>query len=566
MTSALGPKRLLLVGCLLTAGTRSREDGRKLCPGTLETSSWGPWPIVFAAIMTVLVASARVHAETLDLAARTSVVSGARAHVRMHLDQVIRESLPDTLFGFNINVVHFQRTLWDASSRRVKPSVIDHMRAFPGAIYRYPGGLIGNQFNWQWSVGDDATRRAMRLVKWREPLVAAFGLSEYLDFVRRVGGRDWYVLNLVGWDKERMFHELPMADVIKQNEALARYMKTGAKGVGVPRYYQLGNELDRASYQWPHEKYVSRSRQVIDAVSAIDPSAKFVAFLRDFDWRYRGVAKNRGRSKAADLAHDVLTGLPEVEDVSLLLYYDGLPDAKRHVYLGTRLKQTLAAIEMMKSIRADRPIRIWFTEHAANWHRYGPQKRGNWRQTSSLAGAISSADFLIAMAQVPEVQGAVWHAFNGGPWFLLDAETNIDAPEPRPVYWGFRVLRQMTLPKVVATRTTSPNASNYRGGYDVRAAGFRDVRGGKLGLWVINRNAEPYRLALEAQSRQQTRFTLKHYFITGQGVFDDASETPTVVELEPEAQPVRWERGSAISVTIPAHSVSTLVFTPNPDQ
>lgn len=519
-----------------------------------------------ALCMAAVLAAPAGYSQTVDLSARTTVVPGERASVRMDLAQVVRENVPETLFGFNINIMVFQQTLWDDAAKQVRPSVLEQMKAFPGAIYRYPGGLLGNHFNWQWSVGDPSTRRPMRLVAWDKPFVAAFGLAEYLEFVRRVGGRDWYVVNLAGWDEERPFHELPIADVVAQNAALAHYMKENAHGVGAPRYYQLGNELDRAKYQWEHEKYVRRSRRVIDAISAVDPSARFVAFLRDFDWRYRGTEKSRGRSKAADLAHDVLTGLPEVEDVSLLLYYDGLPNAKGHVYFGTRLKQTLDAIETMKSVRGDRPLRVWFTEHAAHWHRYGPEKRGNWRQTSSLEGAISSADFLTAMVQVPEVQGAAWHAFNGGPWFLLDAEKNPAAPVPRPVYWGFRVLRQMTLPRAVATRTTSPNASDYRGGYDVRAAGFSDATGTKLGLWVVNRNAAPYDLMLEATGDRETRFGMRHYFITGQGVFDPSNETPPKVELAPTVQPVQWDAGKSMVVSIPAHSISTLIFTHEPGQ
>ena len=61
------------------------------------------------------------------------------------------------------------------------------------------------------------------------------------------------------------------------------------EATGQPRYYELGNELDRSEYQWSHEKYIERARGTIEAIGEVDQDARFVAFLREFDsalsWR-----------------------------------------------------------------------------------------------------------------------------------------------------------------------------------------------------------------------------------------------------------------------------------------
>ena len=103
-----------------------------------------------------------------------------------------------------------------------------------------------------------------------------------------------------------------------------------------PRNYQLGNELDRAEYQWPVEKYVERSQLTMNAISEVDPDARFVAFLRDFDWTYKGTQRLRGKSKFTDLIPEVLQGLPAVNDFSLHFYYDD-PDNKQKIK--TRLSE-----------------------------------------------------------------------------------------------------------------------------------------------------------------------------------------------------------------------------------
>jgi hypothetical protein len=494
------------------------------------------------------------------------VIPAERVVIEVNTDAVVRESLPNTLFGFNINYKPFQEQLWDAHEHAPKPGIVSHLKHFEGALYRYPGGLVANGFDWSEAVGSVTEREPQQSVIGGPPAKALFGLKEYLDFVQQVGGRPVYVLNLVGLDPTQPLQEADKGAVAEHNRTLARtlvkYLVEQLGSAEVPHYYQLGNELDRADYEWSHEKYVDRARASVEAIREVDRNARFVAFLRDFRWTYRR-EPGRGVSEPEDFLRDVMQGLPLVEDYSLHHYYDGKRSDGRGRDVPFWLRLLTTSIATYRATHDGKAPRIWITEHARQKSSDRAGQDGTREYTSNLGGAISTADYLIALAQIPEVQGVCWHGLNAGPWQLFDATLRYRDLRPRPVYWGLRVLREMKLPVVLQTHTHSPNHSGYPGGYDVRAVAFRDQAGHALGLWVVNRAPRPLQAEVEYRRLSGQDMLLKHYFLAGKaGVDPDAAGLEPTWDLEPEMKRVKLSSEGRLLLDLPPASISTFMLRP----
>jgi hypothetical protein len=326
-----------------------------------------------------------------------------------------------------------------------------------------------------------------------------------------------------------------------------------------PRYYQLGNELDRSRYQWPHDKYVERSLASIQAIREVDPDARFIAFLREFNWRYRH--GKTGISRYQDFIRDVLTGLPMVNDYSIHVYYDGeirpggrflhIPDAV------DRVKRTLA---VASEVRGDVSPGVWITEHSRRIQVNRENEAVAREITTNLAGAISTADFLLAMAQLPEVRGTSVHALNGVARQLFDASVRHNDLRPRPTLWAMRVLNAARDGAVLSTRTSGPNLSGYQGGYDVRATALRSDSGG-LVVWVVNRASLPLTAEVRYEPLAGEAVDVMHYYISGRrGVSADEVGDDYTLALEPRPEAARFSATGQVELVLPPSSVSAFRF------
>ncbi len=471
---------------------------------------------------------------------------------------VVRPAFPDKLFGFNINYRPFQEQLWDDHAGRVYKQVGNYLGEFPGAIYRYPGGLVADGFDWTNAIGPEDRRAPQRTVFNMPPAKIMFGIDEYLAMLKQVNGSFWYVLNLVGTDPLDPKKEADENQVAASNGRLSRYMLDRVPDQ--TRYYQLGNELDRDGYEWPVDKYVSRARKTIDAIHSVDKDAQFVAFLRDFVWTYKK-DKNRGVSRPEQFMGDVLKGLPEIHDYSLHHYYCGKREDGKSRDVTFWLKQVTASIRTYRSTRGDDPS-IWITEHSRQMSSDQPAKDLTVQYSSNLGGALCTADYLIAIAQVPQVKGAVWHGLNAGPWQLFDASVHYNDLRPRPVYWALRVLRGMDLPIVLQTVTSSPNRSGSSGGYDVRAVAFSNETREKLGLWLVNYYTRPVSARIIYKPLASQTVDVKHSFVEGQeGRDPDDLNVPPDQTLQTQETRAKVTQEGVLTLTLPPASVSSFTVT-----
>ena len=57
--------------------------------------------------------------------------------------------------------------------------------------------------------------------------------------------------------------------------------------------WELGNELDRAHDMWPSSKYLDHARSILGAVRSVEPDARFVGMMADYDAESRGVTSSQ---------------------------------------------------------------------------------------------------------------------------------------------------------------------------------------------------------------------------------------------------------------------------------
>ncbi len=473
----------------------------------------------------------------------------------VHEDRVLREQHLGDFFSFNMNHYRFEQDLLEADGT-VSRAPIENLRALPDVFYRYPGGLVSNSFDWQSAIGPVRERRPQASVGHAAAAPVRFGIDEYFGFLEQTGGRAWYVLNLLGWSATEPNVEVPLEEVTAANKRLARHIK---ERYDAPLYLQLGNELDRAAYQWPVEKYVERSRETIDAMRSELPDARFVVFLRDFDWTYKGKKDPRAgtKSRYKDFIPAVLAGLPDVNDFSLHFYYDDPGLDKRTKRVGWRLNQIKSAIDVARNARGGKAPNVWITEHARGVNLEEGKGMQRAALTSNLFATISTADFLIGLSQIPEVKGAFWHGLNAGPWQLFDATIEHRDLRPRPIYWGYRVLRSVLLEQTLATDVGPQSGAQYWDGYDIRATGFNSRDGATFGLWIANRRNEAVTLSVRFAPFADDEVAVRRFEIRGpEGANADSPGTNPVVELDPDATSMQFGANGVIELVVSPLSVT----------
>lgn len=481
-------------------------------------------------------------------------------HLQVDVHNVLRDQVPATLFGFNIHYLNFQQEL--ANARGVAAtSVVKQLLPLTGAMYRYPGGLVSNHFNWHEAYGPHQDRAPQKTVRWQGPTPVSFGVPEFLSFVQQVEGKPWYVLNLRGFASQAggPDKELNSKAMAQSNAKLAAYIRQQL-GHSDTIYYELGNELDRATYEWSHKKYIQRAQDSIAAISEVDPNAKFVAFLRDFPWRYRASARKGQVSSTHRFIQEVLTALPMVNDFSLHYYYDdpGL-EHKKTKWIPWRTRQFKEAIELAKAQRPNGDLQVWITEHARGVNLSIPKPMQRVALTSNLQAAISTADFLTTMVSIPQVQGAALHGLNAGPWQVFDANAEYSDQRARPTLAALTLLAEARSDRLVASRVRGPNQSGYGGGYDVNAAAFIDTAQQELGLWVVNRANRPYTTTVSIPGWPNQAVSVKHNNMSGphNGTGDGPSSDIHTALDQPWTMH-QTDRFGRLQVTVPPLSVSGL--------
>jgi alpha-N-arabinofuranosidase len=492
------------------------------------------------------IADAQVSPESLGCAP-AAVVRSAREYSLVVDERQPARKMPETFFGFNLEWVEFERSLYDTTARRVRPDVIEWLRPFAGAVYRYPGGVTPNHTQWRDTIGEVGTRPPRKYVDWLGPIAPRFGLDEYLRFVREVDGRAWYIANTRGNTEG----EQPLQFLAEDAGRLVSYL-AGKQSEGAPRVlrWELGNELDRDRFRWPADKLARHSEPVSREIHRTDRDAKTVILLQEYPVQGSSARYNRSLVSA-------LKG--EVDEYALHLYHDGKPGGRP---IPTQIKAVCDAINDVRAANPGKAPVFWITETARvpEGAFVTPDWKPLWPQTANLQAAISVADMLIAIAQVPEVQGAFVHALHGldGPWPLFHRSRG-GGLHPSAVFWGLKLLRESVLPEILRTYSSGPSRSGYDGGYDVRGLVMADNQRKKISVWLVNRSDSEASVRvnipiLAGKGLVGQKSTLFDEQLLANNYLDGSRVKPIVQAIN-----IRVDQSGAANLVVSPHSVSSFV-------
>ena len=402
-------------------------------------------------------------------AAETCPQPAVEIEIKIYPDRLIRSNLNKELFGFNAPWPDFQMGYFRNGT--VRPEVIEWLKPFKDAVYRYSLGT-----DWTAAVGQ-ASKRPNILLDYGQKAKAEFGIDEFSEFVKKVDGKALFIINMNGEYKEG-----PGSGAIKENTlGLMKYIKDESRFrcVGGPGCrvlaWELGNEMDFPPSKWTAEKYSEQALEIVQAASPIYPEIKWIANGKTAPWDTRSIGYQKFNKKIAEKLANKVVG------IAIHPYYDGIsvPDAMSYVskYAST-----------WHEARTD--AEVYVTEHA-RWP--AMPKTGkwqdNWYMTTNIDGAISTADFMLAMLDEKSIRNANWHGLSAnGPWQLFSWDRTSDVLRPTPLYWALRKMRESFLDDMIAVEYQQPERPAYYGGYDIRIVGMKSTDGKILSINGVNRS------------------------------------------------------------------------------
>lgn len=479
------------------------------------------------------------------------------------------------LLGFNVEWQSVQAppgnnsNLWDGTLKQIRPALPAFLKTdFSGAVYRYPGGTPANYFDWEKSVGPLAGRSPILNPFAGTSHVVQFGLHEALNFAESVGGTVLPLMNLLSMNGVKITTSAQWTQLRQKQLGFFEYCNAPTNadwnGDGVFQgqlranngraaswnlpLWELGNELDP---HLDHATYLARCADLIAAMRAQQPDLDFLVHARTSAWQPAptplpkapfSVTSTESWRDWHNALLDQLGG--DILGLAYHPYYDGnnityTNSFTQHIWNDSQLSVGGAAAPG-----------VFLTEHA-RWP-YDIDNQATWPVTTSIRGAISVADMIIAQAQRPHIQMALNHDLaSGGPWALftpVDPGTGLytygTTFAPRPLAHALRIAhRSLENAQVLQTSITTPKPSDYE--YSVRATGYRHGAAGPAGALLVNRALQGYPLTLTLPGWTAGSRILR---LEGIGGADEAAPWTSYV-------PVEVGSGGSGALKLPAQAV-----------
>ncbi|MGK5501491.1 alpha-N-arabinofuranosidase [Streptomyces sp. URMC 125] len=166
-----------------------------------------------------------------------------------------------------------------ADEQGLRTDVLELVRELGVTAIRYPGGNFVSGYRWEDGVGP-AEQRPRRLdAAWRSVETNRFGLSEYIDFVRKVGGEPMMAVNLGTRGVQEARDLLEYANHPGGTALSDLRAAHGDKEPYGIRLWCLGNEMD-GPWQTGHKtaaEYGRLAAETARAMRQLDDSLELVA-------------------------------------------------------------------------------------------------------------------------------------------------------------------------------------------------------------------------------------------------------------------------------------------------
>ncbi|MHB9753947.1 arabinosylfuranosidase ArfA [Streptomyces sp. BYX5S] len=168
-----------------------------------------------------------------------------------------------------------------ADEQGLRTDVLDLVRELGVTAIRYPGGNFVSGYKWEDSVGPVEDRPARLDLAWRTTESNRFGLSEYIDFLRKVGpqAEPMMAVNLGTRGVAEAIELQEYANHPKGTALSDLRIEHGDKDPFGIRLWCLGNEMD-GPWQTGHktaEEYGRVAAETARAMRQIDPDVELVA-------------------------------------------------------------------------------------------------------------------------------------------------------------------------------------------------------------------------------------------------------------------------------------------------
>lgn len=472
------------------------------------------------------------------------------------------------LLGHNLSPIDWQGhgkkfppILWSVELNAPNPAWETLTHAYPLRHMRFN---VGNVYPWKKGIGPLAERKVIKVPGWEPPYRTEAGLDEFLRWLESLPENPGATLIVSPF--------LPVqdaADLVAYCNATTGAMAEWRAKNGHPEPYnvktwELGNETDWVNRQdldvtraetdsekagkLPVSEYVTLCQERVAAMRAVDPTITIYAHaatapfaITNPTWRawHREVLRKMGG---------------DIDGISLHPYYDG--------YTVPVIMESIDALA--KDIHELQPpgknLGIWLSEHS-KWIDY--EKLENRPQSWGLAGAISTADFLLQCMGRPDVKlASYWYYVGNGPWRVLNADWENGA-EPKfgtGVHAMFQLMNAAYRPRFETLKVEGaeavPPPANYS--YTVSAGRFSDPATGRKSWVLVNRSPEQ---AFSVQlAGVATGKPLRQLVVTGDSLqATNVPATPDAVQLKSTTlQPVVTADGKT-TVTLPARSVTAWI-------
>ena len=478
-----------------------------------------------------------------------SILVGNNTKIEIDAKGAVFRKLTPQFFGFNLELLEFQDSLWNKQSNRVENEVIALLSRFPGAVYRYPGGTIANHFDWHSAVGPMAQRTPQKTVDYQDAKTIAFGPIEYLNFVKQVKGSAWYVLNMHGTVRAA---DTPKNLAVSAADLLRFLGRDENKGLPKVFKWELGNELDRGRYRWAPDAYANVAKEIGSAVRAQRSDAELVVMGQD--WEHTGA-----RLAGADYNRYTAGALASISnEYSFHLYYDGPPWGPPLPRVIKQLCKNISSTQLPAS-----GATTWVTEYGKTpagtpadsyW-------KGNWTQTGSLSAAVSAADLLITLAPLGGVNGAFVHSLHGtaGPWPMFHKRHD-GVIYPSAVYWALIMLQESMQEDVLNTKIASLNNSGNGVGYDTNSLVMANPERSVFSIWTAQRGNASANIATVIPQLAGKKVLIKTTTLSGADLSDSNYTEQYKVFPKRSETTIQVGPTGEFSYSVPAYSVTSLML------